>query len=83
MVLVIRQPRGGTPTVKAHLPCPQRGWSLPQLPVIKNASQGCLPGSGVVISHLKDSHDREEKEKKKLIGLLPFPWVDFLRGESF
>ena len=34
------------------------------------------------------SHDREEKkgerkEKKKLIGLLQFPWVDFLRGESF
>ena len=31
----------------------------------------------MVISHLKDSDDREEK--KKLIGLLQFPWVDFLR----
>ena len=37
----------------------------------------------MVISHLKDSHDREKKKKKKLIGLLQFPWVDFLRGESF
>jgi hypothetical protein len=32
---------------------------------------------------LKDSDDREEKKKEKLIGLLQFPWVDFLRGESF
>ena len=59
------------------------GVRIEQLPVIKDASQGCLPRSGLVISHLKDSHDREEKEKKKLIGLLHFPWVDFLRGESF
>ena len=29
------------------------------------ASQGYLSGSGLVISHLKDSHDREEKKKKK------------------
>ena len=34
---------------------------------------------------MKDSHDREEKkreikEKKKLIGLLQFPWEDFLKG---
>ena len=36
-------------------------------------------GSGLVISHLKDSDDREKK--KKLIGLLQCPWVDFLRGE--
>ena len=27
--------------------------------------QGHLLGSGLVISHLKDSHDREEKKKKK------------------
>ena len=52
-----------------------------QLPVIKDASQGHLLGSELVISHLKDSDDGEEK--KKLIGLLQFPWVDFLRGESF
>ena len=46
---------------------------IEQLPVIKDASQGRLPGSGFVISHLKNSHDREEKEKKKgffLIGFL-------------
>ena len=54
---------------------------MEQLPIIKDASQGRLSGSGLVISHLKDSHDREKK--KKLIGLLQFPWVDFLRGESF
>ena len=39
-----------------------------------SSCQGCisrhLSGSGLVISHLKDSHDREEK--KKLIGLLQF-----------
>ena len=39
-------------------------------------------GKWIGISHLKDSHDREVKEKEKLIGLLQFPWVDFLRGES-
>ena len=49
------------------------------------ASQGHLLRSGLVISHLKDSNDSEEKkkEKKKLIGLLLFPLVDFLRDESF
>ena len=36
----------------------------------------------MVISPLKDSDDREEEKKKKLIGLLLFLWVDFLRGES-
>jgi len=56
---------------------------IEQLPVIKDASQGHLLGSGLVISHLKDSLDREEKKKKRLIGLLLSPWVDFLRGESF
>ena len=56
---------------------------MEQLPIIKDASQGHLPGSGLVIPHLKDSHDREENEKKKLTVLLQFPWVDFLRGESF
>ena len=42
------------------------------IPVIKAASQGRLLGSGSVISHLKDSHVREEKEeeKKKQIGFL-------------
>ena len=45
--------------------------------------QGHLLGSGLVISHLKDSHDREEKKKRKRIGLLQFSWVDFPRGESF
>ena len=34
-----------------------------QLPVIKDASQGRLPGSGLVISHLKDSHDREKRKR--------------------
>ena len=58
---------------------------MEQLPVIKNASLGLLLGSGLVIFHLKDSDDGEEKKKKtkKLIGLLLFLWVDFLRGESF
>ena len=37
---------------------------------IKDASHGHLLGSGLVISHLKNSHVREEKEKKKLIGFL-------------
>ena len=41
----------------------------------------------MVISHLKDGDEREEKKiekkKKNLIGLFLFPWVDFLRGESF
>ena len=46
--------------------------------VIKDASQGRLSGSGLVIYHVKDSDDREEK--KKLIGLLQFPWEDFLKG---
>ena len=36
-----------------------------QFPVIKDASQGRWLGSGLVISHLKDSYDREEKKKKK------------------
>ena len=36
----------------------------------------------MVVFHLKDSDDREEEKKKKLIGLLLFLWVDFLRGES-
>ena len=53
---------------------------IKQLSVVKDASQGHLSGSGLVISHLKDSDDREEK--KKLRGLLLFPRVDFLRGES-
>ena len=35
------------------------------LPVIKDASQGLLLGSRLIISHLKDSHDREEKKKGK------------------
>ena len=38
---------------------------MEQRPVTKDASQGDLLGSGLVISHLKDSHDREEKKKKK------------------
>ena len=32
---------------------------------MKDASQGHLLESGLVISHLKDSDDREEKKKKK------------------
>ena len=46
-------------------------------------------GSGLVISHLKDSDDREgkkkkrEREREKQIGFLQFPWVDFVKGESF
>ena len=41
--------------------------------------QGCISGasgSGLAISHRKDSDDREEKkkEKKKLIGFLLFYW---------
>ena len=36
-----------------------------QLPVIKDASQGRLLGNGLVISHLKDSDDKEEKKKEK------------------
>ena len=35
------------------------------LPVIKDASQGHLLGSGLVISYLRNSHDREEKKKEK------------------
>ena len=35
------------------------------IPVIKDSSQGRLLGSALVIFHLKDSHVREEKEKKK------------------
>ena len=42
---------------------------MEQLPVVRDASQGRLPGSGLVISHLKNSHVREEKEKKKTNGL--------------
>ena len=38
---------------------------IEQLPVIKDASQGHLLGCGLVISHLKDSDDREEKKKEK------------------
>ena len=38
---------------------------------------------GLVISHLKDSDDREEKQKEKTNRPLQFPWVDFLRDESF
>ena len=52
---------------------------MEQLPVTKYASQRDLLGSGLVFSHLKDSDDREGK--KKLIGLLQFPRVDFLQGE--
>ena len=37
---------------------------MEQLPVIKDTSQGRLLGSGLVISHQKDSDDREEKKKK-------------------
>ena len=33
--------------------------------VIKDASQGRLLGSGLVIPHLKDSDDREGKKKEK------------------
>ena len=33
--------------------------------VIKDASQGRLLGSELVISHLKDSDDREEKKKTR------------------
>ena len=32
---------------------------------MKDASQGHLLESGLVISHLKDSDDREEKKKEK------------------
>ena len=56
---------------------------MEQLPVIKDTFQGRLLGSGLVIFHLKDSLDREEKKKKRLIGLFLSPSVDFLRGESF
>ena len=35
------------------------------IPVIKDSSQGCLLESGLVIFHLKDSHVREKKEKKR------------------
>ena len=37
----------------------------------------CLLGNGLVISHLKDSDGREEKEKKKKkrIGLLFYRWT--------
>ena len=55
-----------------------------QLPVIKDASQGHLLGSGLIISYLKDSDDRKEKEKKEEnLKRTPILWVDFLRGESF
>ena len=37
---------------------------MEQLPIIKDASQGRLSGSGLVISHLKDSDDREENKKE-------------------
>ena len=41
----------------------------------------------MVIFHLKNSNDMEEKKKKrkkeKLIGPLLFLQVDFFRGESF
>ena len=38
---------------------------MERLTVIKDASQGRLPGSELVSSHLKESHDREEKKKEK------------------
>ena len=41
----------------------------------------------MVISYLKDSHERKENKKKELIGLLQFPWVTSLgvslRGEAY
>jgi hypothetical protein len=37
---------------------------MKNLPVIKDASQGHLLGSGLVISHLKDSDNRDEKKKE-------------------
>ena len=43
---------------------------MEQLPVTKDASQGDLLGRGLVISHLKNNHVREGKERKKLIGFL-------------
>ena len=46
--------------------------------VIKDASHGHLRGSGLLISYLKDNHERKENKKKKLIGLLQFPWVTSL-----
>ena len=53
---------------------------IKQLPVVKDASQGHLSGCGLVISHLKDSDDREEK--KKLRGLLLFLQTFFRGGIS-
>ena len=50
---------------------------------LKGASQGCLLGSGLVISYLKKDSDDREGKKKKRVGLLLFLRVDFLRGESF
>ena len=38
---------------------------MEQLPIIKDASQGRLSGSGLVISHLKDSDDKEGKKTEK------------------
>ena len=46
--------------------------------------QGHLLGSGLVISSLKDSDEREERKRKKILtGIFLLPWVDFFRGESF
>ena len=39
---------------------------MEQLPIIKDASQGRLSGSGLVISYLKDSDNGEEKKKRKI-----------------
>ena len=45
------------------------GFSLELEDRTASSYQGCISrssaGSGLVISHLKDSHDREEKKKKK------------------
>ena len=46
--------------------------------------QGCLSGSGLVISIQKTvMTGRGKKRKNILIGILLLSWVDFLRDESF
>ena len=50
--------------------------------------QGCIPraSSGKCIGYFpseRQSWQGGKEKEKNLIGFLQFPWVDFLRGESF